>query len=384
MSRIDDLVARYCPQGVRYEAVGEKVLVRPTPRGILRTRYGDGSLIPIVDQGQSLVAGYTDDGALAIPAGQYVVFGDHTRAVKWVDFEFAVGADGTKVLETTEDLLPRFAYHAIANLLIPTRGYNRHWTILRDLRIPVPPVEVQRGVVEILDAFAELEAELETELGVRREQYAHYRETFFDFAESEGVRRATMGDVGTFIRGRRFTKKDIANDGIPCVHYGEIYTRYGVVAKSAFTQIRGDLRDRLRFALPGDVVIAGVGETVADVGKSLAWLGASEVAIHDDCFIFRSPLDPTYVAYYMQTKRFNDAKESIVSRAKVKRLSIDGLARMPIPVPPLAEQQRIVAILNAFEALVGDIRVGLPAELAARRKQYEHYRDRLLTFPEAS
>lgn len=92
-------------------------------------------------------------------------------------------------------------------------------------------------------------------------------------------------------------------------------------------------------------MIAAVGETVADVGKSVAWLGDHPVAVHDDCFIYRSPLDPTFVAYYMQTKRFKDAKESIVSRAKVKRLSSDGLARMPIPVPPVAEQQRIVAIL---------------------------------------
>ena len=191
-----------------------------------------------------------------------------------------------------------------------------------------------------------------------------------------------MSEIGTFIRGRRFTKADYAETGFPSIHYGEIYTSYGVSTHSAITRVRSEIADRLRFAQPGDVVIAAVGETVEDVGKAVAWLGSEPVAIHDDSFLFRSEMDPTFVAYFLQTKIFHDQKDRHVSRAKVKRLSAEGLGKIEIPVPSAETQGRIVAILDAFDALVTDLDAALPAEMAARRKQYEHYRDRLLTFRE--
>lgn len=128
--------------------------------------------------------------------------------------------------------------------------------------------------------------------------------------------------------------------------------------------------------------MAGVGETVEDVGRSVAWLGDEPVAVHDDCFVFSSDLDPTFLAYVTQTAAYNRSKVRHVFRAKVKRLSATGLGQIPVPVPPLGTQQRIVAQLNHFDAHVNDISIGLPAELAARRKQYEYYRDKLLTFRE--
>lgn len=193
-----------------------------------------------------------------------------------------------------------------------------------------------------------------------------------------------MGDIGTFERGRRFTKGDIVEQGIPSIHYGEIYTHYNVSAGAAASHVRADIADRLRFAQSGDVVIAAVGETVEDVGKAVAWLGDEPVAIHDDTFRYRSDINPKFVSYFLQTSQFHEQKNKHVSRAKVKRLSADGLAKIMIPVPERAEQERIVEILDTFDSLVNDLSIGLPAELVARRKQYEHYRDRLLTFKEAS
>lgn len=131
-------------------------------------------------------------------------------------------------------------------------------------------------------------------------------------------------------------------------------------------------------------MIAAVGETVEDVGKAVAWLGDEPVAIHDDTFLFRSSMNPTFVSYCMQTPRFHAQKNKHVARAKVKRLSGEGLSRIEIPLPPREEQDRVVAILDRFDALVNDLTVELPAELAARRRQYEHYRDRLLAFAEAT
>ena len=191
-----------------------------------------------------------------------------------------------------------------------------------------------------------------------------------------------MGDIGQFTRGRRFTKTDIVDFGIPSIHYGEIYTRYGTATRSAHTHVRTELGASLRYARTGDVVVAAVGETVADVGKAVAWLGDTDVAVHDDCFYFRHALNPKFVSYYFQTDTFHSQKNKYVARAKVKRLSGDDLARISLPVPTLTEQERIVNILDKFDALVNDLSIGLPAELNARRRQYEYYRDKLLTFEE--
>jgi type I restriction enzyme S subunit len=199
-----------------------------------------------------------------------------------------------------------------------------------------------------------------------------------------GVPEAYMGEVGTFIRGRRFTKNDVVPDGIPSIHYGEIYTHYGIAAKSALSHVRRDLADQLRFAEPGDVVIAAVGETVEDVAKAVAWLGTEPVAIHDDTFLFRSALDPKFVSYFMRTNGFHSQKDKYVARAKVKRLSGESLAKIRIPVPPREVQAEIVTVLDRFTELEAGLTAGLKAELEARRRQYVFYRDSLLTFGAAA
>ncbi|MDR2173876.1 MAG: restriction endonuclease subunit S [Burkholderiales bacterium] len=193
-----------------------------------------------------------------------------------------------------------------------------------------------------------------------------------------------LGEIGKFIRGRRFVKNDIVEDGVPSIHYGEIYTHYGVATTFTVSHVRTEIGKQLRYAQPNDVVIAAVGEMVEDVGKAVAWLGNENVAIHDDCFLFRHSMNPKFVSYFFQTEAFHAQKNKYVARAKVKRLPGESLAKIVIPVPPLEEQARIVAILDKFDALVNDLSSGLPAEIKARRQQYEHYRDRLLTFREAA
>jgi type I restriction enzyme S subunit len=258
-------------------------------------------------------------------------------------------------------------------------------------RIPVPPMEVQRDIVKVLDTFTKLQAELQAELQARQRQYQYYRDGLLSFdkrtcgvGKPASVRWMTLGEVGTFTRGRRFTKDDYVQGGVGCIHYGDIYTQLGTSTTRAVSHVRADMASTLRFAQSGDIVIAAVGETVEDVGKAVAWLGRGKVAVHDDCFAFRHSMDPKFVSYYFQTKSFNAEKSKFVARAKVKRLSGENLAKLTIPVPPLKVQARIVAILDKFDALVNDLSSGLPAEIKARRQQYEHYRDRLLTFREAA
>ena len=244
---------------------------------------------------------------------------------------------------------------------------------------PSPPLEVQREIVKVLDTFTKLEAELEA----RRRQYQYYRDALLAFRDQD-VQWAAMADVGEFFRGRRFTKADYVEDGVGCIHYGEIYTHYGTSTNIVISHVQPEMKPILRFAKPGDVVVTDVGETVEDVGKAVAWMGADDVAIHDHCYAFRHSMNPKFVSYCMQTASFIAEKAKYVARTKINTLLMDGFSKIRIPVPPLEEQERIVSILDKFDALANDISIGLPAEIKARRQQYEHYRDRLLIFRETA
>ena len=304
-------------------------------------------------------------------------------------------------------LIPEFSKHLfrakalrteIARTASGVTRFNISKERLRKVRIPIlspddpkRSIELQTQIAKILDVFtgltAELTAALTAEHAARRKQYSYYRDRLLQF-EGNGTEWKALGDIGKFIRGKRFTKADFADDGVSAIHYGEIYTRYGVWTDHAVSKIRADMESSLRYARPNDVVITAVGETVEDVGKAVAWIGDSNVAIHDDSYAFRHSLNPKYIAYAMQTAAFIDEKAKHVSRGKVNRLLVDGVAKVRIPIPypndtekSLAEQARIVAILDKFDAVTRSINEDLPREINLRRKQYEYYRDLLLTFP---
>lgn len=193
-----------------------------------------------------------------------------------------------------------------------------------------------------------------------------------------------MNEIGIFIRGNGLQKKDFVKQGVGCIHYGQLYTHYGTFADKTLTFVTPEFAKKLKKAQKGDLIIATTSENIEDVCKAVAWLGAEEIAISGDAYIFHHNQNPKYLAYIFQTEMFFQYKRRVVTGTKVMRVSGDNMGKFVIPIPPLAEQQRIVAILDKFETLVNDISEGLPAEIAARRQQYEYYRDKLLTFTKAT
>jgi type I restriction enzyme, S subunit len=316
VSRIDELIAELCPDGVRYEPLADigRWYGGGTPSKEVPEFWQAGTIpwISPKDMGRAVVDS-TEDYITEIavikssthlvpsPSIAMVVRSsilDRVFPTALVPISAALNQD-MKAVVPRENILPGYVAHVLrscgsAILQSARRTGGSVASVeskrLFSFRIPVPPLEVQREIVRILDQFTALEAELEAELEARRSQYAHFREALIrSHAKGDS---ALMGDIGEFFRGRRFTKNDVVTSGISSIHYGEIYTGYGVSATSTISEVRQELRPHLRFASTGDVVIAGVGETVEDVGKAVAWLGDGLVAIHDDCFAYRHDMNP--------------------------------------------------------------------------------------------
>ena len=192
----------------------------------------------------------------------------------------------------------------------------------------------------------------------------------------DGVEYRALGDVGVFVRGGGLQKADFVEAGMPCVHYGQIHTRFGTSTTTAISSVSEAQFARLKHAEYGDLLIATTSEDDEAVGKATAWLGDGEVAISGDMFYYRHNLEPKYVSYFFASSSFQEQKRPYLTGAKVRRIADKGLSRIQIPVPPVEIQREIVRILDQFTTLEAE----LEAELEARRTQYEHYRNHLLSY----
>lgn len=196
-----------------------------------------------------------------------------------------------------------------------------------------------------------------------------------------------LGDIGDFVRGKRFVKTDLVSEGVPCIHYGEMYTHYGIWATESKSFVDRKLASRLRVANHGDVVIVAAGETIEDIGNGTAWLGEDDVVIHDACFSFKSDLNPKYLSYFLRTNQFKEQIKKNVSSGKISAINANGLSKAIIPIPSpenseksLQIQAEIVRILDKFTTLTAELTAELTTELATRKQQYNYYREQLLSF----
>lgn len=192
-----------------------------------------------------------------------------------------------------------------------------------------------------------------------------------------------LGEVGELIRGNGLQKKDFTETGVPAIHYGQIYTYYGTFADKTKSFVSIEVAKKLKKAQKGDVLIAGTSENVEDVMKPLGWLG-DEIVFSGDMFAFRpnSNLDTKYLTYLLQTERFTKYKEKYAQGTKVIRLNSVSFLKYEIPIPELKIQEKIVKTLDKFTELEATLEATLEAELALRKKQYQYYRETLLTFPQ--
>lgn len=316
-------------------------------------------------------------------------------------------SDGCFTLAHADGINSKFLYHFLIGHEHHIKGQVRvagiptlDAFVVEKIPIPIPcpddqqkSLAIQAEIVRILDAFtalsAELTAKLTAELTARKTQFGHYRNQLFSF-DGTDVQWRALGDfrVGAFTRGGGLQKKDFTDHGVPCIHYGQIYTYYGTYAEQTKSYVTTDFASKARKAKPGDLVIATTSENDEDVCKAVAWLGAEDVVVSSDACFFAHHLNPKYVSYFFQTEQFQEQKKARITGTKVRRVNADDLAKILIPIPfpddpakSLAEQERIAQILDKFDTITASLSEGLLREIALRQKQYEYYRNLLLSFP---
>ena len=381
MNYIDRLVAELCPDGVDFYTIDELITL---DFGTRITKSKDaGTIYPVYGGGG---ASFRTDNYNR--EDKYVVsrFAMSEKCVRYVSGKFWMLDSGFTYSVKDESLL---SYKYISYWLLNAQQEiyacssqsaqrNLKTADFKRFEVPVPPLEIQEAIVEILDKFTNLEAELEAELEARTLQYEYYRDSLFEALDCP---RVPLGSLGTFVRGNGLLKKDLQESGNPVIHYGQVFTRYGLHEDKTLSYANDEVYNKLRKAEKGNLVIATTSENDEDVCKALAWLGETPAGISGDAYIYRHEMNPKYVSYFFTTHDFQRQKLRHITGTKVRRVSGKNLETIEIPLPPLEEQQRIVDILDRFDALTSSLSEGLPAELVARRSQYEYYRDQLLAFP---
>ena len=393
MSRLDKLIEELCPNGVEYKYLGDIGQVKMCKR-ILKSQTNTTGGIPFYKIGtfggeanafisEELFQEYREKysypkvGEILISAagtiGRTVVYDGEPAYYQDSNIVW-LAHDESQVLNT----FLRYCYELkpwnVSSGGTIARLYNDN--ILK-AKVPVPPLEVQREIVHILDSFTLLTAELTAELTARKKQYNFYRDTLIQKeCKSEKVKLNTICEI---YDGTHQTPK-YTNNGIPFVSVENIDDLYGTqkfISSEAYAKYK--IKPRI-----GDVFMTRI--TAGIIGKCTVVDRDDDLAYYVSLALLRpnaDVLDSKYLKYYLESGwGRRELSKWILWDATPTKINKDDIGRVLISVPPLDTQKRLVQVIEHFDAICTDLNIGLPAEIEARQKQYEYYRDLLLTFAE--
>lgn len=384
MSRIDDLIAEYCPNGVERKPLGAIAkLYRGnglqkkdfTDKGIGCIHYGQ--IYTRYDTFTSQTISFVDkklaDKLLKVHPNDLIVTAtsenleDVCKAVAWLGGSDIVTGGHSIVVRHHQNAKYLSYYFQTLDFFQRKRAYV-HGTKVMEIKkddlakivVPVPPLPVQEEIVRILDSFSSLEAELEAELEARRKQYAYYRNELLTF-DRERVQWLKLGEAAFINKGTYITKKQVIPGNIPVI-LGGVEPAYW------HSESNHD----------GEGIV--ISRSGANAGFASYW--NEPIFVSDGFVLDATPgIDMRFLFHVLkkqQAKLHSMKRGSGVPHINSKMLANN----VAIPVPPLEEQQHVVSILDRLDKFTNDLSSGLPAEIEARRKQYEYYRDRLLSFDE--
>ena len=383
MSRLEELIQKLCPNGVEYKTLVE----------VCNFKYGKGNTIPDIEgeypvYGCNGIVGSTnefnnEDAPIIGHIGSAGI-------VNWGEGKHFVTYNGTMCKVKQELMTSRYLYHLLCVMNLPqyVKGSQPFLSYgdFSKVKIPVPPLEVQREIVRILDSFTELTAELiaklTAELTARKKQYEFYRDDLLKFDnEVEFKSFRELFDV----RNGLNKGKEFFGHGSPIINFTDVYTNRWLVKDSFIGTVEVTPDEIERYsAKKGDVFFTRTSETKEDIGMASTLIEDVENCVFSGFVLRARPktdlLLPKFCAYYFSSTAVRNTIVRYASFTTRATTTGDKLSKILVPILSKEKQEKIVYVLDNFDAICSDLNIGLPAEIEARQKQYEFYRDALLTY----
>ncbi|WRG76381.1 restriction endonuclease subunit S [Helicobacter pylori] len=395
MHKIERLLQTLAPKGVEFRKLGEVLEYdQPNQYCVTSKEFDKSYPTPVLTAGKTFILGYTnekDNIYQASKSSPVIIFDDFTTATQWVDFPFKVKSSAMKILFSKNPTINiRFIFFYMQTIPYNIGGeHARHWiSRYSQLEVPIPPLEIQQEIVKILDAFTELNTELNTELKARKKQYQYYQNMLLDFNDINQNRKDAKMSAKTYPKRLKTLLQTLAPKGVEFRKLGEVinilkgkqlnkellldYGEYpvmngGIHASGYWNEYNTDYPK---------IIISQGGASAGYVNymTSKFWAGAHCYAIE----LNSEKLNYKFLYYFLKNSQSILMKSQF--GAGIPALNKADIENLTIPIPPLEIQQEIVKILDQFSALTTDLLAGIPAEIKARKKQYEYYREKLLTF----
>ncbi len=390
-SRLSELLRKYCPGGVEYRPLGEVTLMK---RGTSATKgmMQNGS-VPVISGGRQ-PAFYCDKynriGDTITVAGSGAGAG---YVQYWNEPIFVCDAFS---IQGNDKLLTKYVYYYLTSIQEKIYSTKKgggvphvHISSIANFEIPLPPMPVQEEIVRILDRFTELQAELQAELQKRKLQYNYYLDNLLNFNRGgyqDKVKWMKMSEIGTFYSGLSGkSKEDFQNGNAKFITYVNVFNHPALIT-DVVDSVRifdGEKQNTVQY---GDLLFTGSSETPDECGMCsvLTHHIEEKLYLNSFCFGFRfndlSGINPDFMKFLFRSSAIRKLICRTANGVTRYNVSKKEFAKIVIPIPTITVQNEIVAILDKFYALLGDLTAGLPAEIEKRRQQYEYYRDKLLTF----
>lgn len=396
MKGLDEMINELCPNGVEFVKLVKYVNVQYGFAFDSKLFTDDEQYIPLIRirdvvpaKPSTYYSGeYCSD--YIIRKGDMLVGMDgNFNMEKWNDRDGLLNQRVCKIYAKDESLLlDGFLYHYLRPLFKKIENSIQGSTVkhlsakvINHIEIPLPPIEVQTEIVRILDKFtsleAELEMELEAELDCRKRQYEYYRDKLLSFDKEGGqeVEWKKMSEVCEIYDGTHQTPK-YQSGGIPFISVENIKDIYG---SNKYISLEDYESYKIKPKV-GDVFMTRIGS----IGVCAVFTKQADIAYYVSLALLRPNkeiLDSRYLKHFIESAiGKKELGKRILHNAVPIKINKSDIGKVKLLIPSLEEQHRIVSILDRFESLTTSLQSGLPAEIAARRQQYEHYRDKLLTF----
>lgn len=381
MNKIQELIEKLCPDGVEYKRIGDIANVLRGKR-LTKDKLNADNGYPVYHGGLEPLGYYHEMNRKANTV-MVINVGASAGTVGFCDVDFW-SSDGCYCISHNDFAIPKYIYSALASqeqLLvskvrragIPTLDAK----IVEDIKIPVPPLEVQSEIVRILDNFTELTSELTSELTARKKQYEHYRDELLTFRNGMETKTHKLCEICEVYDGTHQTP-NYTDYGIKFASVENIQAPYNTTKHISVEDYnKYKIKPRI-----DDVLMTRIGS----IGTCYVIDRTEDLAYYVSLALLRpntSIINSRYLKHYIESiKGAKELRRRTLVNAVPIKINKDDIGKINITFPALEEQQRIVDILDRFDKLCNDISEGLPAEIEARQKQYEYYRDKLLTFKE--